>query len=175
VGIFKEDQVMCLRFTIQGWSSSATLLTLLLSFTIRADVPAVTEHARLFDYVGSYETDQLLADPRVAPLLRQLAGDQLEHLRHNLDVRGSVDLVSGWLKLAGNAPHGGTEEEAVVCINPEGTESQAAIFSKGKIMVLTKLTDYTNLTLCIKDWVTQVNSLHNDRLVQPSNVSVQSH
>lgn len=161
------------RFPVRSLLLIAMLLTLL-PLTIRADVPAGTQHVRLFDYVGSYETDQLLADSRVAPLLQQVAGNQLKHLRENLNVLGSVDLVSGWLKLAGNAPHGGTEEEGVICINPDRTEVQAAIFSKGKITVLTEQRDYMNLPLCIKDWITQVNSLHNDRMLQPSNVRLQS-
>ncbi len=160
---------MCMRLSVQRWLLVATLLALL-PLAIRADVPAGTRHARLFDYVGSYETDQLLADPRVAPLLQRVAGNQLKHLRENINVLGSVDLVSGWLKLAGNAPHAGTEEEGVICINPDRAEVQAAIFSKGKITVLTEQTDYMNLPLCIKDWITEVNSLHNDRMVQPSNV-----
>ncbi len=148
------------------------MLLTLLPPAIRADVSTDTRHARLFDYVGSYETDQLLADPRVAPLLQRVAGNQLEHLRENINVQGSVDLVSGWLRLAGNAPHGGTEEEGVICIYPDRAEVQAAIFSKGKITVLTEQGDYMNLPLCIKDWITQVNSLHKDRMVQPSNVSL---
>lgn len=162
---------MCMRLSVWSWPLIATLLALL-PLAVRADVPASTRHARLFDYVGSYETDQLLADPRVAPPLQRVAGKHLEHLRENINVLGSVDLVSGWLQLAGNAPHAGTEEEGVICINPDRAEVQAAIFSKGKIMVLTEQTDYMNLPLCIKDWITQVNSLHNDRMVQPSNVSL---
>lgn len=162
---------MCRRLSVRSWLPVVTLIALQ-PLAIRADVPAGTRHARLFDYVGSYETDQLLADPRVAPLLQRVAGKQLEHLRENINVLGSVDLVSGWLQLAGNAPHGGTEEEGVICINPDRAEVQAAIYSKGKIMVLSEQTDYMNLPLCIKDWITQVNSLHNDRMVQPSNVSM---
>lgn len=150
------------------------VMLLPLPLTILAGVPADSGHARLIDYAGSYETDQLLADTRVAPLLQRIAGDQLEHLQENLNVIGSVDLVSGWLKAAGNAPHGGTEEEAVVCVNPDRAEAHAAIFSKGEIIVLTELTGYMNLPLCIKDWITQLNSLHNDRMVQPANVSLKS-
>lgn len=162
---------MCMRLLVRRWLPVATLLALL-PLVIRADITAGTRHARLLDYVGSYESNQLLADPRVAPLLQRVAGDQLEHLRENINVLGPVDLVSGWLKLAGNAPHAGTEEEAVICINPDRVEVQAAIFSKGKIMVLSEQTDYMNLPLCIKDWITQVNSLHHDRMVRPSNVSL---
>jgi hypothetical protein len=146
---------------------------MLVPLTVFADAPAANSHTRLLDYVGTYETDQLMADTRVAPLLQRIAGPHLEHLQHNLNVLGSVDLVGGWLKLAGNAPHGGTEEEAVLCISPDRAELHAAILSKGEITVLTELAAYVNLPLCIKDWITQVNSLHKDRMVLPANVSLE--
>jgi hypothetical protein len=171
---YQEGQVMDMRFSVRCGLAFATLFVVLLPFTIRADVSRETQHARLIAYAGSYEGNQLLADPGVAPLLRRVAGDHLEHLLRNLNVVGSVDLVSGWLKLAGNAPHSGTEEEAAVCINPDGQVVHAAIFSKGQIMVLTELSDYVNLPLCIKDWITQVTSLHSDRLAQPANVRLES-
>ena len=78
---------MCRRLSVRSWLPVVTLLALQ-PLAIRADVPAGTRHARLFDYVGSYETDQLLADPRVAPLLQRVAGKQLEHLRENINVLG---------------------------------------------------------------------------------------
>ena len=46
----------------------------------------------------------------------------------------------------------------------------AAILSAGAIAVFTRIGDYASLPLCIKDWVTQVNSGHRDRFTRPPNV-----
>lgn len=49
---------------------------------------------------------------------------------------------------------------------------QAAPLSKGRITVFAKDKSYDNLMICIKDWITQVNSGHRDRFAQPKNVQV---
>jgi hypothetical protein len=123
-------------------------------------------------YANSYDTAGLLREPAVHSQLRTLLGPQIAKLMHNLDVKGAVDVIGGALKVEGNAPHGGTEEEAVVCVNPMGPIVQAAIYSKGKITVYAADGTYDNLMLCVKDWVTQVNSGHIDRLRQPKSVRV---
>lgn len=48
----------------------------------------------------------------------------------------------------------------------------AHILSKGAVMVFTPAEKYEGTTLCIKDWITLVNSAHVDRFVQPANVRV---
>ena len=70
----------------------------------------------------------------------------------------------------GNAPHQGTEEEAVVCINTYNLVASAAIYSKGIVTVFSHSQNYDNIPRCIKDWITLVNSQHRDRLNQPKNV-----
>jgi hypothetical protein len=62
--------------------------------------------------------------------------------------------------------------EGIVCIADHGPTPlvEAAIFSKGKIAVYAKAAQYDYLMICIKDWITQVNSGHRDRMAQPKNV-----
>lgn len=126
--------------------------------------------AMMTKYANSDDTDALLREPAVRAQLQKLLGPQLATLQHNLDVRGSVDVIGGVLAISGNAPHGGTEEEAVVCVAPIGPEVQAAIFSKGQTTVFASQARYDYLFRCIKDWITQVNSQHLDRMQQPANV-----
>ena len=47
---------------------------------------------------------------------------------------------------------------------------QAAMLSKKRITVFAKDKRYDSLMICIKDWITQVNSGHRDRFAQPKNV-----
>ena len=47
---------------------------------------------------------------------------------------------------------------------------QAAILSKGRITVFAKDPSYDSLMQCVKDWITQANSGHRDRMTQPRNV-----
>jgi hypothetical protein len=123
-------------------------------------------------YAGNPDSDALLREPAVRAQLQKLLGAQLAHLERNLNVRGEIDLVGGALSLSGNAPHKGTEEEAVVCVNPFGPKVQAAIFSKGRVTIFADQPTYEYLMLCVKDWVTQVNSKHVDRMRQPKNVQM---
>lgn len=111
-------------------------------------------------YAGSYDTDGLLRHPRVRPQLAALLGSERAHLERNLEVRGSVDVVGGELSIDGNAAHGGTEEEAVVCISGDGPTVTAAILSGGVITVYAGVNGYDEITRCIKDWITQANSRH---------------
>lgn len=123
-------------------------------------------------YAGSYESDQFLKEPVVRAELQRLLGPELRHLQQNLNVAGAIDLVGGVLSFSGNAPHKGTEEEAVVCVVPPGQMVEAAIFSRGAVTVFTKAAQYDHTTLCIKDWITLANSRHADRMKQPRNVRV---
>jgi hypothetical protein len=123
-------------------------------------------------YAGTYEIDALLAEPAVAEALRQVAGDRVEQIERNLSVTGPVDLISGWLTVIGNAPHGGTEHEAVVCVRPEPLVVHAAVLELGAIYVFAGSEPYMNVALCVKDWITQVRSQHVDRLRQPAGVTM---
>ena len=121
-------------------------------------------------YAGNYDVESLLGEPFVHTGLRSLLGTDLEHFMHNLNVRGKVDVISGTLAVAGNAPHQGGVEEAILCVTPHNRQVSAAIFSQGEIKIYSTTRDYQSLTLCIKDWITQVNSGHIDRQVIPANV-----
>jgi hypothetical protein len=130
------------------------------------------ELAMIVKYAGSYDTDAFLRDPAISTELQKLLGPELEHLMHNLNVRGPVDLNSQTLSVNGNAPHQGTEEEAIVCVMPGSMAVEAAILSENAIMVFTRTEKYEYLSLCIKDWITLANSRHMDRIKQPANVQV---
>jgi hypothetical protein len=121
-------------------------------------------------FAGSADTDAFLRDPGLRAALVRLLGASLAHLEANLYVRGEVDLIGGQLSLVGNAAHAGGEEEAVVCVAVYDGAVNAAILSAGAITVYTASADYASLPLCIKDWVTQVNSAHRDRFAKPANV-----
>ena len=134
----------------------------------------VTQRAMIAKWAGSYNTGSFLKEPAVHTELQKLLGTELDHLMHNLDVRGAVDLSSETLSVNGNAPHQGTEEEAIVCVTvlPSNTIVEAAILSKGAVMVFTRAEKYEYASICIKDWITLANSGHADRVHQPANVQV---
>jgi hypothetical protein len=123
-------------------------------------------------YIGNPDTDALLREPAVHSQLQALLGRQLPHLVRNLNVRSDVELRGGSLALVGNAERGGGLEEGIVCIADLGPTPliEAAIFSKGKIAVYAKAAQYEYLMICVKDWITQINSGHRDRMAQPKNV-----
>jgi hypothetical protein len=125
-------------------------------------------------YIGNPDTDALLREPAVQSQLQALVGKQLPHLLRNLNVRSDVELIGGALALVGNAARGGGVEEGIVCIADHGPTPliEAAIFSKGKIAVYAKAAQYDYLMICIKDWITQVNSGYRDRMTQPKNVQL---
>lgn len=131
-----------------------------------------TQRAVIAKWAGSYDTDAFLRQPAVRSELQKLLGPELDHLMHNLNVRGAVDLSGQTLSVNGNAPHQGTEEEAIVCVTPGSMTVEAAILSKETVTVFTHAEKYEYVTLCIKDWITLANSRHADRLAQPANVRV---
>jgi len=121
-------------------------------------------------YVGSPDYPALLKEPKVKAQLDALVGKAMPKLMRNVDVTAEMGLVSGAIVISGNAPHGGGEEEGVICVAEYDGTMQAAILSKGRITVFAKDPHYENLMICIKDWITQVNSGHRDRFEQPKNV-----
>ncbi|HSA66398.1 MAG TPA: hypothetical protein VLE24_01905, partial [Methyloceanibacter sp.] len=82
------------------------------------------------------------------------------------------DLNGQTLSVNGNAPHQGTEEEAIVCVTSGSMAVEAAILSQDAVTVFTRAEKYEYAGLCIKDWITLANSRHTDRFVQPANVRV---
>ena len=140
--------------------------------TVSAQGAEDAARAMLVKWAGSYDTDAFLRQPGVGAELKKLLGPELEHLERNLNVKGAVDLSGSTLSVSGNAPHGGTEEEAIVCVTPTNMLVEAAILSKGIITVYANEDKYEYATICIKDWITQANSGHVDRMKQPANVRV---
>jgi hypothetical protein len=141
-----------------------------------AQADEATQRAMIAKWAGSYDTEGFLKEPAVRPELQTLLGAEMDHLLQNLIVKGGVDLSSETLSVIGNAPHRGTEEEAIVCVTvlPQHTIVEAAILSKGTVTVFTRAEKYEYSSICIKDWITLVNSGHADRFQQPSNVRVVS-
>jgi hypothetical protein len=152
-----------------GALMAAALLAVADSHAQSGDAAA---QAFLKRYAGSYDTDAFLREPAVRSGLQKLLGRDLPKLEQNLEVRADVGLVGGSLSLAGNASHGGGEEEAVVCVAPSGRNVEAAIYSRGRVTAYGGGGRYDNLTLCIKDWITLARSQHVDRLKQPGDVSM---
>lgn len=161
----------------QALKTNAIMLEWIVVAAVAASASALLAHAdeaayraMAAKYAGSYDTDAFLREPAIHEELQKLLGPELEHLMHNLNVRGPVDLNGHTLSINGNAPHQGTEEEAVVCVLPGNMTVEAAILSKDKITVFARTDKYEYASLCIKDWITLANSRHVDRIKQPANV-----
>ena len=109
-------------------------------------------------YVGTYDAELLLNEASVNKSITNLLNEESKHLKNNLSVRGQVNSIDGFLSVSGNAPHQGTEEEAIVCIGSSPENIHAAIFSKGSITIYTKEEQYNYVPKCITGWVTNVLS-----------------
>jgi hypothetical protein len=154
-----------------GWIVIVSFVVVFVSAsTTQSDEAA--QRAMIVKWAGNYDTDAFLRLPAVRTELKKLLGPELEHLMHNLNVRGAVDLSGQTLSVNGNAPHQGTEEEAIVCVGAGSMVVEAAILSKDTVTVFTRAEKYENTSLCIKDWITLANSRHADRFAQPANVTV---
>jgi hypothetical protein len=127
---------------------------------------------RIARYVGTWDVDALLEEPAVRDPLAALLGPRRSVLDENLSVNGGVEYIGGAFAVMGNAPHRGTQDEAIVCIQLAGGEPRVhvALFTKGEVTVYTREERYEYVTHCIKDWITLVNSGHRDRLTKPANV-----
>jgi hypothetical protein len=123
-------------------------------------------------YAGNPDYPALFKEPAVQAQMQKIVGPQMKQLMDHLSVAGDIELVGGALTVSGNAPHAGGIDEAIVCISPFGPVVEAAIASKGKVTVYSKDGNYEYLMRCVKDWITQYNSEHRDRMQQPKNVSL---
>ena len=151
-------------------SRQSTLVGFALAMLLAPAAQAQDQAPPLRKYVGSPDYTALLKEPNVKANLTAVAGKQLPALLRNLGVSGDVDRIGGALMVAGNAPHKGGEEEAVICVAEYDGKVEAALFSKSRVTVFAKDQNYEFLMLCIKDWITQVSSGHRDRFKQPGNV-----
>jgi hypothetical protein len=149
-------------------------LLALAAWALPAAAPADDETARaqIARYVGTWQVEAFLAKPGVRDELHALLGPRLGALERNLSVNGGVEFIGGLLAVRGNAPRRGTEEEAVVCVQPSGATPavHAAIYSERAVSVFSRQVRFTWLPVCIRDWVTLVNTEHAGRFAQPANV-----
>ncbi len=153
---------------------AAVVCAALLSAAAAVQDPDAAAKAMIARYAATWDTQALLDEPAVQSELRELTGAAFDKLLHNLDVHAAVEYYGGALAVRGNAPHRGTEEEAVVCVQPYGTmRVHAAVLSSGRIAVYTREKKYQFLPTCVKDWITLVNTAHAGRFSQPANVRLQ--
>jgi len=132
---------------------------------------AQTTPPALRRFVGSPDYPALLREPKIEAQLQAVVGKALPALMRNIEVSGEMGRVGGAIEISGNAPHGGGEREGVICVAEFDGKTEAAILANGRITVFARERHYENLMICIKDWITQVNSGHRDRFTQPKNVS----
>ena len=130
------------------------------------------QEGRLRRYAGAYTWDKMFEEPPVKAQLTRLLGSELDHLKNNLFVAGSIDLIGGFLAISGNAAHRGGEEEAIVCIAEKPVTVHVAILTGGRIKVYSRAKGYDGVPICIMDWITQANSEHRDRFQKPANVDL---
>ncbi|HEY8554528.1 MAG TPA: hypothetical protein VIL43_08320 [Burkholderiales bacterium] len=164
---------------IRYFVPSAALLVCMLSGCMPAATDANPDAAgdALIDrYVGTWDLDELFAEPALAAELGALLGERLEHVMFALDVTGGIEYYGGGLLVSGNAPHAGGENEAIVCMQPFGADVQVHVghYIDDTITLYTRQTRYDFLPTCIKDWVGLRNARHAHRLRQPANVRLQT-
>lgn len=115
------------------------LLALLLALAL-AGIPCAASAActgklaALQSYTGKYRSDADLLDAQpLAAVLARLPGAERLQLRRNLDVSGPVALANCHLVLVGNAPHMGTEQDAMLDVDLASGTVLAAIHAGGRI------------------------------------------
>jgi len=115
--------------------------------------PTNTKLTHLKEYIGTYEDAKIYTDKFVSKKLNKLLGNELEHLKRNLSVRGPIDFIDGELVITGNAPHLGTIEDAILSINIYNGKISAAIHSNETITVYTEENNYQYIPISIKDYL----------------------
>jgi hypothetical protein len=153
------------------------LLLIFFSVIISAQVQNDFSHFKVF--AGDYKSYEVLEDKILKPILKKILGKEYQHFINNLDVIGSVDLISGGIALEGNASHKGGEEMAKLDVNLYNGVVTAAIFSKGKIDIYTdrkgyKKQDpdnYMSLPISIKDWIALIVTELKYRFDKPGNLT----
>lgn len=154
-------------------------LTLFFVFAVVSFSQQQNDFSRFKAFAGDYKSNDILTDKTLKPILKKILGKEYQHFITNLDVIGSVDLISGGIVLEGNAPHNGGEEMAKLDINLYSGIVTAAILSKGKIDIYTDRKDYKkqnennymNLPISIKDWIAVISTQLKYRFDKPANLS----
>jgi len=115
--------------------------------------PAENKLDYLKEYIGTYDSAKIYTDNFISKKLKKLPKNELEHLKRNLSVRGPINFINGELVIAGNAPHKGGEENAILSINLHNHKVTIAIYSNKKITVYAEDNDYRHLPISIKDCI----------------------
>ena len=155
------------------------LAALLFLFSIIISAQVQNDFSRFKTYAGDYKSSEILEDKTLKPILKKILGKEYQHFISNLDVIGSVDLISGGIVLEGNASHNGGEEMAKLDVNIYSGVVTAAILSKGKIDVYTDRKDYKkqdpdnymSLPISIKDWIALIVTDLKYRFDKPANLT----
>ncbi|MDX1438950.1 MAG: hypothetical protein R3284_03515 [Rubricoccaceae bacterium] len=129
--------------------------------------PGTLNH--LLSVAGTYNHAQLFDDPAVSVGLDRLLGTELDHLKANVGVSGSVDLIACNLVISGNAEHQGGIEQGIVAVNLVSGAVAAGIYSDGLITVYVDGDNYYAVPLGIRDWLAVVNTDLRFRFELPAN------
>jgi hypothetical protein len=101
---------------------------------LAAPAACTGKYAAMQSWAGSnLHEKNLLAAPPVAARLQQLPAAVRNHLKRNLFVAGTIDLVGCGLVLTGIAAHMGGEEGAIVDFNLYSGAVTLGIHSRGRI------------------------------------------
>lgn len=113
----------------------ALLATLALAIAPRAAFAACTgKLAELVAHAGQYRgKHDVLQAPAMVERLARLPEELHLHLQRNLDVSGPAQLEACHLVLSGNAPHMGTEQDAMLDVDLASGSVLAAIHGEGRI------------------------------------------
>lgn len=112
----------------------AALWLMLAAISLNASAACSGKLASLQSYAGKYLSHaDLLAAPALDAILARLPGDQRQRLQRNLDVSGPIQLSDCHLTVAGNAPHMGTEQDAMLDVDLASGTVIAAIHAGGRI------------------------------------------
>ncbi|TAM41685.1 MAG: hypothetical protein EPN32_07290 [Rhodanobacter sp.] len=112
------------------------LLLVLAAIPFAASATCGGKWANLQSYAGKYRADDNLLDaPTLAARLARLPGKERAHLQRNLDVSGPARLDACHLIVTGNAPHMGTEQDAMLEVDLASGVAIAAIHGGGRIDV----------------------------------------
>ncbi len=110
------------------------MLLALAGLPFAASASCTGKFASLQSYAGKYRAEHdLLAAPAIDSRLDRLPGNEHLHLERNLHVSGPVELNACHLVLVGNAPHMGTEQDAMLDVDLASGTVIAAIHGGGRI------------------------------------------
>ena len=110
------------------------MLLALASLPFAASASCAGKLASLQSYAGMHRTGQdLLSAPDIEARLARLPGNDQLPLKRNLDASGPVQLDACHLVVSGNAPHMGTEQDAMLDVDLASGTVIAAIHAGGRI------------------------------------------